>query len=294
VSAARVTSDRADQPHLLVVAQGRLTEPAAPGRVLDCQICHHNSQTDLKRLKSRAIGARGPQRDSPPERHPQRHPGRGCNVTLPGQRTIGAHPKFGGQGRPSEAPALKVAPWAGSSSPHLPASASRSRCARSLTASSGGGCRLPAGDVGPCGGCQLHPTSPAMVWATRAVGGAEYPTAGQGDLRVRTWLPRRSDQSVPGIEPGKDWSRDRPESAMRGLGLPARTWSRSLATMASVREHERRPDGHRARRGRLDDSSRSAPPGRYRKCPHPCTNSVRPTRIRLGHALLASLAVPSD
>ena len=54
VSAARITGDWADQPDLLVIAQRRLTEPAAPGCVLDRQSCHDDSKTNLKRLKSRA------------------------------------------------------------------------------------------------------------------------------------------------------------------------------------------------------------------------------------------------
>ena len=53
VSAARISGDRADQPDLLVVAQRRLTEPAAPGGVLNRQSCHDDSKTNLKRLKSR-------------------------------------------------------------------------------------------------------------------------------------------------------------------------------------------------------------------------------------------------
>ena len=53
VSAARITGNRADQPDLLVVAQRRLREPAAPGYILNCQSCHVDSGTHLKRLKSR-------------------------------------------------------------------------------------------------------------------------------------------------------------------------------------------------------------------------------------------------
>ena len=37
VAAALVTVDGADEPHLFVVAQGRLAEPRAPGRLLDRQ-----------------------------------------------------------------------------------------------------------------------------------------------------------------------------------------------------------------------------------------------------------------
>src|ERR1700679_1814280 len=53
VSAARITGNWADQPDLLVIAQRRLTEPAAPGCVLDRQTSHVDSKTNLKRLKSR-------------------------------------------------------------------------------------------------------------------------------------------------------------------------------------------------------------------------------------------------
>ena len=53
VPATRVALDRADQPDLLVVAQCRLTEPAAPGYILNGESCHTSSRTDLKRLRSR-------------------------------------------------------------------------------------------------------------------------------------------------------------------------------------------------------------------------------------------------
>ena len=52
VPAAGVAVDRADQPDLLVVAQRRLAQPAAPGHVLDGESCHDGSKTHLKRLKS--------------------------------------------------------------------------------------------------------------------------------------------------------------------------------------------------------------------------------------------------
>ncbi len=53
VPATRVALDRADQPDLLVVAQRRLTQPAAPGHILDRESCHTRSGANLKRLKSR-------------------------------------------------------------------------------------------------------------------------------------------------------------------------------------------------------------------------------------------------
>ncbi len=52
VPAAGVALDRADQPDLLVVAQRRLAQPAAPGYILDGESCHTSSKTNLKRLKS--------------------------------------------------------------------------------------------------------------------------------------------------------------------------------------------------------------------------------------------------
>ncbi len=54
VPAARVALDRADQPDLLVVAQRRLAQPAAPGYILDGESCHASIKTHLKRFKSRA------------------------------------------------------------------------------------------------------------------------------------------------------------------------------------------------------------------------------------------------
>src|SRR6185437_11551407 len=51
VPAALVPADRADQPDLLVVAQRRLTQPAAPGYLLDGHRAHGPSVTYLKRLK---------------------------------------------------------------------------------------------------------------------------------------------------------------------------------------------------------------------------------------------------
>src|SRR5271167_1376031 len=53
VSAARISGNWANQPDLLVIAQRRFTEPAAPGCVLDRQSCHDDSKTNFKRLKSR-------------------------------------------------------------------------------------------------------------------------------------------------------------------------------------------------------------------------------------------------
>jgi len=52
VSRFFIPGDRADQPYLLVITQGRLAQPAAPGHVLDHQGCHADSVTHLKRLKS--------------------------------------------------------------------------------------------------------------------------------------------------------------------------------------------------------------------------------------------------
>jgi hypothetical protein len=54
VPATRVALDRADQPDLFVVAQRRLTQPTAPGYILDGESCHTTSKPHLKRLKSRA------------------------------------------------------------------------------------------------------------------------------------------------------------------------------------------------------------------------------------------------
>src|SRR6185312_15717100 len=50
----------ADQPDLLVVAQCRLAEPAAPGDILDGESRHDFSKPNLKRLKSRTARRRAP------------------------------------------------------------------------------------------------------------------------------------------------------------------------------------------------------------------------------------------
>ncbi len=71
VPAALVPGDRANQPDLLVIAQRRLTQPAAPRHVPDRQSCHAGSKTHLKRLKSNAggqqarSGCSGPWRSRP-------------------------------------------------------------------------------------------------------------------------------------------------------------------------------------------------------------------------------------
>jgi len=54
VPAAGVAVNRADQPGLLVIAQCRLAQPAAPGHLLGRETCHAGSRTHLKRLKSNA------------------------------------------------------------------------------------------------------------------------------------------------------------------------------------------------------------------------------------------------
>ena len=54
VAAARVAGDRTDQPDLLVIAQCRPAQPAAPGNILDGESRHEATLTYLKRLKSRA------------------------------------------------------------------------------------------------------------------------------------------------------------------------------------------------------------------------------------------------
>jgi hypothetical protein len=51
VPATRVALDRAYQPDLFVVAQRRLTQPAAPGYILNGQSRHTSSKANLKRLK---------------------------------------------------------------------------------------------------------------------------------------------------------------------------------------------------------------------------------------------------
>jgi hypothetical protein len=53
VATPGIPVDRADQPDLLVIAQCRLTEPAAPGDILDGESRHDCSKPNLKRLKSR-------------------------------------------------------------------------------------------------------------------------------------------------------------------------------------------------------------------------------------------------
>ena len=63
VSATGIAGDRADQPDLLVVAQRRLTQAAAPGHILDGEIRHARRKPHLKRLKSRP---------APPAGHPSR------------------------------------------------------------------------------------------------------------------------------------------------------------------------------------------------------------------------------
>src|ERR1700677_2091982 len=55
VAAARVAGDRTDQPDLLVIAQRRPAQPAAPGNILDGESRHEATLTYLKRLKSRAL-----------------------------------------------------------------------------------------------------------------------------------------------------------------------------------------------------------------------------------------------
>jgi hypothetical protein len=57
VTTAGIPVDRADQPDLLVVAQRRLAEPAAPGDILNGESRHDSSKSNLKRLKSRIASA---------------------------------------------------------------------------------------------------------------------------------------------------------------------------------------------------------------------------------------------
>ena len=52
VPATRVAGDRADDPDLLVGAQCRLTQPAAPGHILDRESCRASSKPNLKRLSA--------------------------------------------------------------------------------------------------------------------------------------------------------------------------------------------------------------------------------------------------
>jgi hypothetical protein len=81
VPAPGVPVDRADQPDLLVIAQGGLAQPAAPGHLLDRHRCHAVSVTYLKRLKSSPVtsGNAGSTRSG--SRPAPRWPGRAVLVT---------------------------------------------------------------------------------------------------------------------------------------------------------------------------------------------------------------------
>jgi hypothetical protein len=73
------------------------------------------------------------------------------NVTLPVQRTSLMPPRLGRQVRCSEAPARRWPDGPARPSPHAPASASRSRCARSPDRLLRGWRWASSGDVGSCG-----------------------------------------------------------------------------------------------------------------------------------------------
>jgi hypothetical protein len=165
-------------------------------------------------------------------------------------------------------------------SPHLPASASRSRCARSPDRLLRGGSRLPGVDVGPCEAGSPARHHPQHWDQPGSIDGIEHQTAGQGPSPCQNLPLSRSHQSFPGIEPGNDWPRVRPGTRCGGsssLPRPGDDRSERCHRCRGTREAPRRASSPPRAPGSL---IRSAPPDRYRNCPHPCTNSVRPTQMR--------------
>ena len=55
VAAARVASDRTDQPDLLVIAQRRPAQPAAPGNILDGESRHASDQNTPQALEVKGL-----------------------------------------------------------------------------------------------------------------------------------------------------------------------------------------------------------------------------------------------
>jgi hypothetical protein len=141
-------------------------------------------------------------------------------------------------------------------SPHLPASASRSRCARSPDRLLRGGSRLPGVDVGPCEAGSPARHHPQHWDQPGSIDGIEHQTAGQGPSpcqnlplsRVSSVVPRhRAGQRLAPSPTGKR------HCGARALCPDVVTIVRTDRIGAGGRE--RRPGGHRARHGRLDHSS---------------------------------------
>jgi hypothetical protein len=123
-----------------------------------------------------------------------------------------------------------------------------------LTTSSGGGIGLPAADVGPCGAC-APPDINRPVEGNHGRRCCRVPDRQPTGTSCRNLAARTSQQSFPGIEPGNDWTRVQPGARRCG----ARALCPDVVTIVrsggiGAGERERRPCGHRARHGRLDDS----------------------------------------